>query len=158
MTTAKVIHKIRFFVVENILGTDIKERLSWQEYALEIAKTAAKRSEDPHRKVGACALDRDRMILGVGYNGLAPKKKVDAEFWLDRDERRKFMIHAEANCMSLFNKGQASILAVTLLPCSHCATLIAAYKIPQVIYSEEYEQDLKAKEILDFYGVELVKI
>ena len=98
------------------------------------------------------------MILGVGYNGLASKKEADSKFWEDRDGRRRFMIHAEANCMSLFNKGQASLLAATLLPCSHCATLIAAYKIPQVVYSEEYDLDLAAKEIFDFYNIELIKI
>ena len=133
-------------------------RPSWQEYALDIAKVASKRSEDPHRKVGACALDKNNMILGVGYNGLASKKEADAKFWEDRGERRRFMIHAEANCMSLFNKGQASLLAATLLPCSHCATLIAAYKIPQVVYSEEYDLDQTAKEIFDFYNIELIKI
>ena len=133
-------------------------RPSWQEYALDIAKVASKRSEDPHRKVGACALDKNNMVLGVGYNGLATGKEASPLFWENRDERRRFMIHAEANCMSLFSKGQASLLAATLLPCSHCATLIAAYEIPQVVYSEEYDLDQTAKEIFDFYNIELIKI
>ena len=68
------------------------------------------------------------------------------------------MIHAEANCLSLFKAGECKILAVTLLPCSACATLIAAYKIPKVIYSEEYKRDEKAKLIFDFYNIELIKI
>tara|TARA_R100001163_G_C5059374_1_gene196078 strand:- start:1393 stop:1818 length:426 start_codon:yes stop_codon:yes gene_type:complete len=133
-------------------------RLSWEEYAIELARTASLRSEDPHKKVGACALDYSNKVLGVGYNGLASGKEVPDVFWEDRDLRRPYMIHAEANCLSLFKAGECKILAVTLLPCSACATLIAAYKIPKVIYSEEYKRDEKAKLIFDFYNIELIKI
>tara|TARA_Y100000004_G_scaffold193872_1_gene257217 strand:+ start:863 stop:1270 length:408 start_codon:yes stop_codon:yes gene_type:complete len=133
-------------------------RINWDEYALELAKTASRRSEDPYRKVGACALGYDNKVLGLGYNGLAPDKDVGLEFWVDRDTRRPYMIHAEANCLSLFRSGECKLLAVTLLPCSYCATLIAAYKIPKVVYSQEYERDSEAKRIFDFYAIELLKI
>ena len=49
---------------------------TWGEYALEIARVASLRSEDPHRKVGACALNHQNMVIGVGYNGLASGKGV----------------------------------------------------------------------------------
>lgn len=134
------------------------ERLSWEEYALELAKTASSRSQDPYRKVGACALSLHHRVLGIGYNGLAAGKDVEPSFWEDRDNRRKYMIHAEMNCLSLFKNGECGLLAVTLLPCSSCATLIASYKIPKVIYSEEYDRDSGAKEVFNFYRIELVKI
>jgi dCMP deaminase len=133
-------------------------RLSWEEYVIELAHTASLRSEDPHKKVGACALDYDNRVLGVGYNGLACGLSASNTFWEDRDARRPFMIHAEANCLSLFKAGQCRLLAVTLLPCSACATTIAAYKIPKVIYSEEYHRDTKAKDIFNFYDIELINI
>ena len=41
-----------------------------EEYALELAKAASLRSEDPFVKVGACALNHENMVVGVGYNGL----------------------------------------------------------------------------------------
>ena len=135
-----------------------KRRLSWEEYALSLAQTAATRSEDPFHKVGACALGHDNKVLGLGYNGLASGKDVDDEFWDDRDARRPYMIHAECNCLSLFRAGECKILAVTLLPCSYCATMIAAYRISKVVYDEVYEKDKKALEILDFYGIELTRI
>ena len=68
------------------------------------------------------------------------------------------MIHAEANCLSLFKKGEARLIAVTLLPCSSCATLIAAYGIPKVVYEQEYERDTQAKEIFKYYKIELRQI
>jgi dCMP deaminase len=135
-------------------------RLSWEEYAMELAKTAALRSEDPFRKVGACALSHDNRILGVAYNGLKSGKDVSPEFWQDRDKRRPYMIHAESNLLSLFTRNQCKLIAVTLLPCTSCAKLICAWNIEKVIYSEEYENsDAEySKEIFDFYQIKLEKI
>ena len=133
-------------------------RISWEDYALKLACTASERSEDPYKKVGACALDYNNRGLGVGYNGVAAGVCVDPEFWEDRDARRPFMIHAEANCLSLFKAGDCKLLAVTLLPCSACATTIAAYRIPTVVYKEVYDKDQKALEIFDFYNINCVKL
>ena len=135
-----------------------KDRISWERYALEIALAVAIRSEDPYQKVGACALNSSHMVVGVGYNGLASGKDVsDQMFWADRDKRRMYMIHAETNCLSLCKKGEVDILAVTLLPCSYCATMIAAYGVKTVVYDEEYDRDQESKTIFDFYGIDLVK-
>ena len=130
-------------------------RISWEKFAIEIADTASLRSEDPYRKVGACALNHAKMVIGVGYNGLASGHEVAPEFWKDRDARRPYMIHAEANCLSLCKKGEVRLIAVTLLPCSYCATLIASYGVQKVVYRDTYETDNKAVEILAFYGISL---
>jgi dCMP deaminase len=134
-------------------------RLNWEQYALELAKTASLRSEDPFRKVGACALSHDNRVLGVAYNGLKSGKEVDSNFWENRDSRRPFMLHAEANLLSLFSRNECSLIAVTLLPCSSCARLICSWNIEKVIYSEEYESSEaeSSKKIFDFYGVILKK-
>ena len=52
------------------------DRLPWREYAMELAKTASLRSEDPYKKVGACALAEDGKVLALGYNGLASGKTI----------------------------------------------------------------------------------
>tara|TARA_Y100000593_G_scaffold49908_1_gene94028 strand:+ start:908 stop:1321 length:414 start_codon:yes stop_codon:yes gene_type:complete len=133
-------------------------RVEWEEYALNLAESASIRSEDPFVKVGACALGSNHRVLSVGYNGLAPGISAPKSLWEDRDGRRKFMIHAEANCLSLFRAGECSLLAVTLLPCSYCATLIAGYEIPKVIYRDVYERDTNALQIFDFYGIKYEQI
>jgi len=133
-------------------------RISWEEYSLDIAKTASKRSQDPYVKVGACALDFNNIILAAGYNGLAANKEVPHLFWSDRDGRRPYMIHAEANCLSMCKRGEVKTIAVTLLPCSSCATLIASYGIKKVVYGEEYDKDKQAKDIFKFYNIQLTKI
>ena len=132
-------------------------RLSWEKYALGLAEAASLRSEDPFVKVGACALNRNHMVLGVGYNGLASGKDVDWELFT-RDQRRPVMLHAEMNCLSLCKKGEVRVLAITLLPCSHCATMIAGYGIPTVVYRDDYKEDEGAKEIFKFYNIELLQI
>ena len=133
-------------------------RITWDEYALSLAHVAKLRSEDPFRQVGACALDYSNRVLGVAYNGLKSGTNANKDFWLDRDKRRPYMIHAEANLLSLFKKGECNTIALTCSPCSACATLIAAHDIKRVIYSNFYENDSKGLDILYFYGIEPVYI
>jgi len=137
----------------------MNNRISFIEAAIETAKIWSSRSEDPHKKVGVCILNKDGRVLSVGYNGLLSKFSINEDFFSDRDNRRKYMIHAEINALSLVKRGdQPHLLASTLLPCSNCATNIVAYGVKSVVYSEEYEKDSAAKEIFKFYNIELIKI
>lgn len=134
------------------------DRISWEEYALRIAEVASLRSEDRFVKVGSCALDCSNRVIGVAYNGLASGIKVDESFWKDRDARRPYMIHAEVNLLSLFKRGECSLLACTLLPCSCCASMIAAYGIKKVVYKDTYFRDDKALDIFKFNGISCEQI
>ena len=136
----------------------MSERILWEEYALRIAEVASLRSEDPYKKVGACALDFNNRVIGVAYNGLAPGVVVPSSFWTDRDERRPYMIHAEANLLSLFKRGECNLLACTLLPCSCCASMISAYGIKKVVYKEVYKRDTMAIKIFKFNGISCEQI
>ena len=136
----------------------VEERPSWEEYALELAKAASLRSEDPFVKVGACALNHENMVVGVGYNGLPSGVDLKWENF-SRDERRPLMVHAEVNCLSLCKKNQVKILAVTLAPCSYCANMISAYGVKKVVYQDDYEQnDLDLiKGIFEFNNIEFIQ-
>jgi dCMP deaminase len=130
------------------------ERISWEKHALLLAWAATRRSEDPYMKVGACALGHANEVLGVAYNGLAAGKQVQPEFWNDRNIRRPFMIHAEANLLSQIKHGQAKTMAITLQPCTCCAQAIAGHGIKKVIYTLKYDFDQGGLDVLDFYGIE----
>ena len=137
----------------------MNNRISFIEAAIETARIWSSRSEDPYKKVGVCILNKDGRVLSVGYNGLLSKFNINQDFFSNRDNRRKYMIHAEINALSLVKRGdQPHLLASTLLPCSSCATNIVAYGVKSVVYSEEYEKDSTAKEIFKFYNIELIKI
>ncbi len=133
------------------------DRLSIPEYAMELAKIASLRSEDPYRKVGAVAFDKDNRIIGAAYNGLAPGFQADKDFWVDRERRQKYMLHAEVNLCSLFKRNEAVIVAVTTMPCTSCMRLLCAHNVKTVYYCDDY-LDSDAAEIALLYGMDLIQI
>lgn len=128
--------------------------MNWDEYAIGIAEAVSKKSKDPWKKVGAVILRKDNSIASVGYNGFPQGVSED---WSDRDERRKYVIHAEQNALRYISPGDGEVIATTLLPCGECIKSIAAYKIKKVIFRDVYENDKTALEVADKMGVELVQ-
>lgn len=133
-------------------------RSTWKEHAMNLAAIAMRRSEDPFQQVGACVLGYHNEVLAVAYNGLAAGVNVTPEFWKDRDARRPYMIHAESNVLSRIKMGEGKLLACTLLPCSACATNIAAYGIKEVIFKDIYNRDTKSIDIFKFYGISCTQV
>eukprot|EP00581_Thalassiosira_minuscula_P001663 CAMPEP_0183740674 /NCGR_PEP_ID=MMETSP0737-20130205/60215_1 /TAXON_ID=385413 /ORGANISM="Thalassiosira miniscula, Strain CCMP1093" /LENGTH=421 /DNA_ID=CAMNT_0025975801 /DNA_START=168 /DNA_END=1430 /DNA_ORIENTATION=- len=43
--------------------------LSWDDYFMGVAFLSAQRSKDPNTQVGACIVDANHCIIGIGYNG-----------------------------------------------------------------------------------------
>jgi dCMP deaminase len=133
----------------------VMERPSWPEYALRLAETAATRSEDPYQKVGACVLRHDNSVAALGYNGAPPGITID---WTNRDQRRKFVVHAEVNCLRYIKPGEGMLLAATLLPCSECIKHLASYGIKEVYFREFYDKDRGALEVAPVFGVTLTQL
>lgn len=129
--------------------------MNWQEYALELASVAAKKSKDPWRKVGACLLRHDNTVAGIGFNGFPAGMRED---WEDRDKRRAFVIHAEQNALRYVKPGECGLIAVTLLPCNDCLKAIASYGIKTVVYRDTYERDETSICIAGEFGIDLVKL
>jgi dCMP deaminase len=126
--------------------------MNWNEYALSIAEVVARKSKDPWKKVGCVLLRHDNSVASVGYNGFPPHAEED---WSDRDERRKFVIHAEQNALRYVRPNECRLLACTLLPCGNCLRMISAYGITEVVYREHYAYDDTAIEIADRFGIRL---
>jgi dCMP deaminase len=137
---------------------EMSSRISWEEYALKIAEVAALRSEDIHVQVGCCGLDHSNRVIGVAYNGLGAGINITSSFWLNRDARRPYVIHAEVNLLSLFKRNECRLLACTLLPCSSCASAIVAHGIKTVVYRDIYTRDEKALDIFKFNGIDCRQI
>jgi dCMP deaminase len=134
-----------------------ENRLSIPQYAMALAHVASLRSEDPYRKVGAAALDHDNRVIATAYNGLAPGFNAPADFWVDREGRQKFMLHAEINLCSLFKRGEAKIVATTTMPCTACMQTLCAYGIKEIYYKEIYHAS-DATEIAKLYDIKLEQI
>ena len=127
--------------------------MNWDDYAMSIAEVVAKKSKDPWQKVGAVILRADNSIASVGYNGFPQGVEED---WSSREERRKFVIHAEQNAIRYTNPGEGVTLVSTLLPCRDCLKTIAAYQIKRVLYKDIYKSDPVALEIAEQMGITLV--
>ncbi|GJQ75195.1 hypothetical protein Trydic_g9797 [Trypoxylus dichotomus] len=120
--------------------------LDWEEYFMATAFLAAKRSKDPVTQVGACIVDEEKRIVGIGYNGM-PRGCNDDAFPWGKDvnnplgSKYLYVCHAEAN--AILNKNSADLknctLYVALFPCNECAKFIIQSGIKKVVYvSDKY--------------------
>ena len=133
-------------------------RISFEEMAMEFARSASRRSEDPYKKVGCSILNKEGRVLSIGYNGLLSKQKINKKFWDNRDDRRKYMLHAETNALACISRYENPyLIACTLMPCPSCAINIVSHGIKKVIYLEDYNLVGSSKSIFNFYKVELIK-
>ena len=114
---------------------------------MSIAVLSSYRSKDPKTQNGACIVDRNKKIIGIGYNGL-PRgcDDNDADYWADDDTERlrskhTYVVHAEKNaiynCMAHDMSGAS--MYVTQFPCNTCAQAIIQVGIKQVIYANRKE-------------------
>jgi dCMP deaminase len=77
--------------------------LSWDQYFMGMAHLSAKRSKDPNTRVGACIVNPQKRVVGLGYNGF-PYGCEDEEFPWDRDgefleTKYPYVVHAELNAI-----------------------------------------------------------
>jgi deoxycytidylate deaminase len=132
-------------------------RLSWEQTAINLAFDIAKyRSEDPYVKVGACIIKQDNSIV-LGYNGSPAGMVMD---WSNRDERRKWVFHAESNVLNRILPGEAKLLAVTHMPCVECLKVIKQKEINTVYYSiriPQYSPEVVDK-MADMFQIKLIQL
>lgn len=141
--------------------------LTWDQYFMGIAYLSAKRSKDPNTQVGACIVNSDYRIVGIGYNGF-PCGCNDHDFPWGRDgdfvnSKYAYVVHAELNAIL---NSQASlkgcVIYVTLFPCHECSKAIIQSGIKEIVYVEDKylntESDLAAKKMLQAAGVSCRKL
>ncbi|XP_065810945.1 deoxycytidylate deaminase-like isoform X1 [Labrus bergylta] len=133
------------------------------KYFMAVALLAAKRSEDPNTQVGACIVNQENKIVGIGHNQM-PNGCDDKLTWArdrTKDNKHIYVCHAELN--AIMNTNGADVkgcsMYVTLFPCNECAKLIIQRGIKEVIYlSDMYEDrdEFKAsRKMLEVAGIEL---
>lgn len=55
--------------------------LSWDQYFMAMAHLAAFRSKDPNTQVGACIINPQKRVVGMGYNGFPRGCDDDVYSW-----------------------------------------------------------------------------
>ena len=58
--------------------------LPWDDYFMAVAFLSAMRSKDPCSQVGACIVNGDSKIVGIGYNGMPSGCSDDELPWSKR--------------------------------------------------------------------------
>lgn len=144
-----------------------KNVLSWDEYFMSMAHLSALRSKDPNTQVGACIVNPEKRVVGLGYNGF-PKGCNDDDFPWDRkgeflETKYPYVVHAELNAiLNSIQDLKNCTIYVSLFPCNECAKAIIQSGITCVVYeSDKYngtEGNIASKKMFRDAGVELVQL
>jgi len=110
----------------------------WDVRFLQLAETISTWSKDPSSKIGAVAIGDKRQVLATGYNGFPRNISDHAERLEDREEKYKYVVHAEMNTIYNATYNGVSLDGATLyvhgLPvCAHCALGVVQVGIKRVV-------------------------
>ena len=112
-----------------------------------IALLSGMRSKDPNTQVGACIVDKDNKIVGIGYNGFPIGCSDDSLPWEREsdnynDTKYPYVVHAEANAILNSTKDlHGSRIYVGLFPCNECAKLIIQSGIKEIVFLADKYKD-----------------
>lgn len=146
------------------------DRLSWDQYFMEIAAVVARRSTCVRAQVG-CVIVKNRSIVATGYNG-APAgmphcTEVGCLIYRSEDpdgnpeDNCYRTIHGEINAISQAARRGVAIDAadvyVTHSPCMHCLKTLLNTGVRRICYAKPYKLD-KARYFLDHADTEFVQV
>ena len=129
-----------------------KERVSWEQYFMNIAKEVATRSTCNRKHIGAVIV-RDKAIRGLAHCD-------DADHEMENDHCVR-TIHAEANAIVQSARNGVRIengeIYVTASPCYDCFKMIANAGITAIYYAEFYRDD-RIKAHAAELGIDLIHL
>lgn len=146
------------------------DRISWEDYFMEMAELTAKRSTCLRRHVGAVIV-KDKHVIASGYNG-APKGIAHCDerggclrqkLSVPSGQRHELCmaLHAEQNAIiqaaCLGQSVEGATIYVTHQPCVICAKMIINAGIDRIVVKEGYPDEL-AIEILEEAGKKVIQI
>jgi dCMP deaminase len=144
---------------EASMAPETENRISKDQYFMEIAEIVSKRSTCIKRKVGA-VLVKNNHIVSTGYNGVPSglphcNEERCVRQNLKSGERPELCrgVHAEANCIIQAAFHGTSIdgdttLYCTTFPCMSCLKLLVNAKVKRILYKEGYYMENKVKQEL----------
>mmetsp|Transcript_81811 Transcript_81811/g.128843 ORF Transcript_81811/g.128843 Transcript_81811/m.128843 type:complete len:218 (+) Transcript_81811:59-712(+) len=138
--------------------------ISWEDYFMALAHLSGMRSKDPSTQVGACIVNPENRIVGIGYNGFPSGISDDKLPWTREapdplDTKYMYVCHAEMNAILNRNTSDTKDcrLYCTLFPCNECTKLIIQSGIKEVIFrSDKYHDQpvfVASRRLLDCAGV-----
>lgn len=140
---------------------------NWDQYFMAMAHLAAFRSKDPNTQVGACIVNKQNRVVGLGYNGF-PKGCDDDQYSWEREgefleTKYPYVVHAELNAiLNAIQNVAGCTIYVSLFPCNECAKAIIQAGITRVVYESDkyngHQDNLASKRMFKDAGVELIQL
>ena len=117
-------------------------RLTWDEYGLEFARTAALRGTCSRLQVGAALFDEHHQVFSTGYNG-APAGLPHCNHANGGDMENGHCIraqHAERNCLlkSYSPRVRGATMYITVSPCLTCCRDMISAGISRIVFAQQY--------------------
>lgn len=137
---------------------DYENRLSWDEYFINLSFLVSKRSSCERLNVG-CVLVKDSRVIAAGYNGFLPKVPHKS---VVRNNHEQMTNHAEMNaicdCAKRGVNCDDSIAYITHFPCIICFKILVSAGIKKIKYHDDYKNDNLVKELAMESGVSIQKL
>ena len=116
----------------------------WDKRFLRVAKEVSSWSKDPSSKIGA-VICSNRRILSTGYNGFPSSISDNSDRYTNREEKYRYVVHAEMNAIYNATKNGISLQDSTVyvwgLPvCIECAKGIISVGVNNVICAFDPEK------------------
>jgi dCMP deaminase len=144
------------------------ERLSWDDYFLELADAASKRATCGRARSG-CVIVKDRQVLATGYVGSPAglphcdevghlmKKVIQENGEITSHCVRT--VHAEQNAICQAAKRGVSIEGASayqrMTPCRTCAMLYINCGIKRIVCERKYQLASESENLLNEAGIKL---
>lgn len=140
-----------------------KDRLTWDEYFMNLAITVSERGTCDRAYVGCVIVNEDNRIVTTGYNGsIKGNPHCDDIGHTMRDGHCIATIHAEMNALLYCAKEGISVNGckayVTHFPCLNCTKSLIQAGIKEIYYKEAYRVDEYAIELLKRNKISYEKI
>lgn len=147
-----MLSKINNFANEN------EERIDWDEYFMSTAVLASCRSPCIRLKVGSVIVKNNRLI-SMGYNGYIPGAPHISRI---QDNHEQSIIHSEVNALSDCAKRGVSLegskIYITHYPCVNCFRSVAACGIKEIIYLDNYNNNIVVQELANDSGITIKQL
>lgn len=143
-------------LLENI--KQYNNRLSWDEYFINLTFLVSKRSACERLHVG-CILVKDSRVIAAGYNGFLPKASHKS---VVRNNHEQMTNHAEMNaicdCAKRGTSSNNATAYITHFPCIICFKILASAGIKYIKYHDDYKNDELVKELAMEVGISIQKL
>ena len=140
------------------------DQVKWDNRFLDLCRHVSEWSKDPSTKVGA-VITNGKHIVSLGYNGLPSKIYDDPSILENREQKYKFIIHAEMNAILAAERPIAGSTLYTFpfLPCTNCASMCIQAGISRVVSrpcvdNRWKDRLIESKKMFKRAGIEVVEL